>query len=75
MWSKGGFNTAEENFLYHYNKHVIKQLEWNEVISPEVYKQNAIDLINRGEGVEAYYQIGKENILVYNRADNQYLRH
>lgn len=69
-WTKGPFKTATENFEYHYNKHVVRKLEWDNVISPEVYKQKATDLINKNSGIEKYIDIktAEKKIVVYDRA-------
>jgi hypothetical protein len=73
-WSPGPYGDAAKNFkLGHYDRHVVEKLEWGEIISPEAYRQKAIDLINRRDnGVEIYYQPGKKNMIVYDRATNEF---
>ncbi|MDO9096908.1 MAG: CARDB domain-containing protein, partial [Candidatus Methanoperedens sp.] len=73
-WSPGTYGDAVKNFkLGHYDIHVVKNREWGEIISPEAYRQKAIDLINRKEGVEIYYQPGRKNMIVYDRATNEFV--
>ena len=74
-WSPGTYGDAAKNFkIGHYDKHVVERLEWNEVITPEAYRQKAIDLIKRRDaGVEIYYQPRQNNMAIYDRANNEFV--
>ena len=67
-WAPSGKLTDIENFEKHYNKHVLKQNEWGYDIGRDLYRQKAVDLVNRRDHtVELYYQRSMDNIVVYDR--------
>ncbi|MBN1432878.1 MAG: hypothetical protein JW931_08920 [Methanomicrobiaceae archaeon] len=67
-WAPSRKLTDIENFEKHYTKHVLKQNEWGYDIGRDLYRQKAVDLINRRDHtVELYYQRSMDNIVVYDR--------